>query len=141
MLASFSEAFSITVVDSVLVTRTHGQSLDYAAGLQSFCWGLQVTPPVTCYYPLHAGERDPCQICAAAQAVGKVVSAGVVGVMIAHVRPRACFMIIAALPLLIACSSFVMREDRIGGWCCGQGARLLPTGMRHANRIGCDVHS
>ena len=42
MLVSFSEAFSITVVDSVLVTRTHDQSLDYAAGLQSFCWGLQV---------------------------------------------------------------------------------------------------
>ncbi len=43
MLASFSEAFSITVVDSILVMRTHGQSQDFAASLQSFCWGLQVT--------------------------------------------------------------------------------------------------
>lgn len=42
MLASFTAAFSITVVDSILVTRTHGQSLDFAASLQSFCWGLQV---------------------------------------------------------------------------------------------------
>ena len=42
MLASFTSAFSITVVDSILVTRTHGQSLDFAASLQSFCWGLQV---------------------------------------------------------------------------------------------------
>ena len=42
MLASFSEAFSITVVDSILVMRTHGQSQDFAASLQSFCWGLQV---------------------------------------------------------------------------------------------------
>ena len=43
MLASFTGAFSITVVDSILVTRTHGQSLDFAASLQSFCWGLQVS--------------------------------------------------------------------------------------------------
>ena len=43
MLASFSESFSITVVDSILVMRTHGQSQNYAASLQSFCWGLQVT--------------------------------------------------------------------------------------------------
>ena len=62
--------------------------------------------------------------------MGKVVSAGVVGVMIAHLGPRACFMIIAALPLLITCSSLVMREDRVGGWCCGQSERLLE--YRHA---------
>ena len=48
VLVSFSEAFSITVVDSVLVTRTHGQSLDFAAGLQSFCWGLQVLCAAGC---------------------------------------------------------------------------------------------
>ncbi len=42
MLTSFTGAFSITVVDSILVTRTHGKSLDFAASLQSFCWGLQV---------------------------------------------------------------------------------------------------
>ena len=47
MLASFTSAFSITVVDSILVTRTHGQSLDFAASLQSFCWGLQVSSSAT----------------------------------------------------------------------------------------------
>ena len=51
MLASFTSAFSITVVDSILVTRTHGQSLDFAASLQSFCWGLQV-----CFRPLVSGK-------------------------------------------------------------------------------------
>ena len=49
MLASFTGAFSITVVDSILVTRTHGQSLDFAASLQSFCWGLQVSRQLSCY--------------------------------------------------------------------------------------------
>jgi hypothetical protein len=48
VLTSFSEAFSITIVDSVLVTRTHDQSLDFAAGLQSFCWGLQVLSAAEC---------------------------------------------------------------------------------------------
>jgi hypothetical protein len=53
--------------------------------------------------------------------VGKVVSAGVAGLLIAHVQSRTCFMIIAALPFIVTCSSFVMKEDRVGGWCCGQG--------------------
>ncbi|CAL5221093.1 g3223 [Coccomyxa viridis] len=91
MLASFTSAFSITVVDSILVTRTHGQSLDFAASLQSFCWGLQ--------------------------AVGKVVSAGAVGLMVRRLSPRTCFLVVAALPFLIALSSLVMREERQP--CCG----------------------
>ena len=54
MLGSFSEAFSITVVDSVLVTRIHGQSLEIAASLQSICWGLQVR-----FFPEHLPQtRD-----------------------------------------------------------------------------------
>lgn len=86
MLASFSEAFSITVVDSILVMRTHGQSQDFAASLQSFCWGLQ--------------------------AVGKVVSAALVGVMVQQLRPRTCLLVVAALPILVLFCSFVMREER-----------------------------
>ncbi|CAL8469006.1 g8547 [Coccomyxa elongata] len=86
MLASFSEAFSITVVDSILVMRTHGQSQDFAASLQSFCWGLQ--------------------------AVGKVVSAAVVGVMVQQLRPRTCLLLVAALPILVLFCSFIMHEER-----------------------------
>ena len=59
MLASLSSAFTITVVDSILVTRTHGQSLDFAASLQSFCWGLQVS---TCkQHVLHTCEYRNCE--------------------------------------------------------------------------------
>ncbi|CAK0782156.1 hypothetical protein CVIRNUC_005589 [Coccomyxa viridis] len=95
MLASLSSAFTITVVDSILVTRTHGQSLDFAASLQSFCWGLQ--------------------------AAGKVVSAAVVGLMVHRLSPRACFLVVAALPLLVVLSSFVMHEERKP--CCGDRRR------------------
>lgn len=44
MLVSFTESFSITVVDSIVVVRTHSQSQDFAASLQSYCWGLQARP-------------------------------------------------------------------------------------------------
>ncbi len=46
------------------------------------------------------------------QAVGKVVSAAVVGVMVQRLRPRTCLLMVAALPILVVFCSFVMREER-----------------------------
>lgn len=47
-----------------------------------------------------------------------------VGLMVHRLSPRMCFLVVAALPLLIALSSFVMREKRSP--CCGgrRGERL-----------------
>jgi len=44
--------------------------------------------------------------------VGKVVSAAVVGLMVDRLKPRTCLLIVAALPILVLCCSFVMREER-----------------------------
>ncbi len=57
------------------------------------------------------------------QAAGKVVSAAVVGLMVHRLSPRACFLVVAALPLLVVLSSFVMHEERKP--CCGDRRREL----------------
>ena len=54
-----------------------------------------------------------------------MVSAGVVGLMVHRLSPRMCFLVVAALPFLIALSSFVMREERQP--CCGGRRRALLT--------------
>ncbi|EIE26997.1 Biopterin transport-related protein BT1 [Coccomyxa subellipsoidea C-169] len=112
MLASFSEAFSITVVDSILVMRTHGQSQDFAASLQSFCWGLQ--------------------------AVGKVVSAAVVGIMVHQFTPRNCMLVVAALPVFVLLCSFVMREERKPIF--GEAAAVLAEKMTLLRDTCCDKY-
>ena len=62
---------------------------------------------------------------AARQAVGKVASAGIVGLMVQRLSPRMCFLVVAALPFLVALSSFVMREERQP--CCGGRRRASYT--------------
>ena len=57
------------------------------------------------------------------QAGGKVASAAVVGLMVLRLSPRTCFLVVAALPFLIALSSLAMREERMP--CCG-GRRREP---------------
>ena len=57
------------------------------------------------------------------QAVGKVASAAVVGLMVHRLSPRTCFLVVAALPFLVALSSLAMREERTP--CCG-GRRREP---------------
>lgn len=49
------------------------------------------------------------------------MSAAVVGLMVHRLSPRMCFLVVAALPILVALSSFVMREERAP--CCGGGRR------------------
>ena len=51
------------------------------------------------------------------QAAGKAVSAAVVGLMVHRLSPRTCFLVVAALPLLVVLSSSVMHEERTP--CCG----------------------
>ena len=51
------------------------------------------------------------------------MSAAVVGVMVHRLSPRTCFLVVAALPFLVALSSFVMREERTP--CCGGRRRAL----------------
>ncbi len=46
------------------------------------------------------------------QAVGKVVSAAVVGIMVHRFTPRNCMLVVAALPVFVLLCSFVMREER-----------------------------
>lgn len=47
-----------------------------------------------------------------AQAVGKVISAAVVGVMVHQLKPRTCIELVALLPFLVMCSSFVLQDER-----------------------------
>ena len=55
------------------------------------------------------------------QAAGKVASASVVGIMVERLKPRTCFFVVAVLPLIVACSAFVMQE-KAGPVCCfGRG--------------------
>ena len=54
-----------------------------------------------------------------------MVSAGAVGLMVRRLSPRTCFLVVAALPFLIALSSLVMREERQP--CCGGRRRALLT--------------
>jgi hypothetical protein len=44
--------------------------------------------------------------------MGKVLSAAVVGVMVQRLKPRTCIELVAVLPLVVICSSFVLHEER-----------------------------
>ena len=48
-----------------------------------------------------------------------------VGLMVQRLSPRMCFLVVAALPFLVALSSFVMREEREP--CCGGRRRASST--------------
>ncbi len=41
-----------------------------------------------------------------------MISAAVVGVMVHRLTPRTCIELVALLPLLVMCSSFVLRDER-----------------------------
>eukprot|EP00803_Ostreobium_quekettii_P005425 evm.model.scf_298.14 EVM.evm.TU.scf_298.14 scf_298:90564-95590(-) len=88
-IASLGTAWSDVVVDSLVVEKARGEPQATAGSLQSLCW--------------------------ASCAAGGLVSSYASGFLIDNYGPRFVFGVIAAFPLVISCSSLLVREHRITG--------------------------
>lgn len=92
-LSSFSVAMSDVIVDSLVVERARGESVQDAGSLQSLSWG--------------------------ASALGGLITAYFSGYLLQHVSTRTVFAITASFPLIVSLVAWLIAESRVselGQW-------------------------
>jgi folate/biopterin transporter len=85
-LGSLSVAFSDVIVDSLVVERARGESVQAAGSLQAICWG--------------------------SSALGGLITAYFSGFLLEHFSNRTVFGINAAFPLIVSCVAWLIAESR-----------------------------
>lgn len=86
-LSSLSVAVSDVIVDSLVVERARGESVDNAGSLQSLCW--------------------------AASAFGGLVTAYFSGLLLEHFSNRTVFLITASFPLIVSFVAALISETKV----------------------------